>query len=99
MFLQDILMMSFCPYNQWQSACLFKNYNGDCLITCLEWFYTETLIIMIVLVISDDDCKSCFAFVFCKSKKGIQYNDQMKKDKQWSAKHYTENSDWATQTH
>jgi hypothetical protein len=36
MFLQNILMMSVCPYNQWQSVCLFKNYNGDCLITCLE---------------------------------------------------------------
>ena len=36
MFLQNVLMMSVCPYNQWQSVCLFKNYNGDCLITCLE---------------------------------------------------------------
>jgi hypothetical protein len=65
----------------------------------MEWFYTETLIIMIVLVICDDDCKSCFVFVFCKSKKDVPYNDQMKQDKQWSTKHYTENSDWATQTH
>jgi hypothetical protein len=38
---------------------------------------------LIVLVTCDDDCKSCFVFVFCNSKKDVPYNDQMKKDKQW----------------